>query len=91
MAQAFTSIMNKKIVDDDSDTPKPVVAAPEDVTLLKYKKKARDLDEKLALEDADHKKRILKEQRRLLGRLLPTKADNEHERSLQIIATKGVV
>ena len=45
MALAFTSIMNKKIVDDDSDTPKP---QQEDVTLLKYKKKARDLDEKLA-------------------------------------------
>jgi hypothetical protein len=89
MALAFTSIMNKKIVDDDSDTPKP--QQQEDVTLLKYKKKARDLDEKLAQEDADHKKRILKEQRRLLGRLLPTKADTEHERSLQIIATKGVV
>ena len=71
--------MNKKIVDDDSDTPKP---QQEDVTLFKYKKKARDLDEKLAQEDADHKKRILKEQRRLLGRLLPTKADTEHERSL---------
>ena len=26
-----------------------------------------------------------------MGRLLPTKADNEHERNLQIIATKGVV
>lgn len=90
MAAAFTSIMNKKIAADDSDTPNPN-KAPEDVTLLKYKKKARDLDEKLAQEDADHKKRILKEQRRLMGRLLPTKSEIEHERSLQIIATRGVV
>jgi Rrp15p len=88
MAAAFTSIMNKKIMEDESDTPKPEAA---DVTLVKYKKKVRDLDDKLAKEDAENKKRLLKEQRRLMGRIMPTKADNEYERSLQIIATKGVV
>lgn len=79
MAAAFTSIMNKKIVEDESDTPKPEAA---DVTLVKYKKKVRDLDDKLAKEDAENKKRLLKEQRRLMSRIMPTKADNEYERSL---------
>lgn len=49
------------------------------------------MDAKIAQEEADNKKRLLKEQRRLMGRLLPTKGENEHERALQIIATKGVV
>ena len=26
-----------------------------------------------------------------MGRVIPTKADTEHERGLQIVATKGVV
>ena len=54
MAAAFSSIMNKKL----GDTPEVTEA---DVTLAKYKKKARDVDEKIAVEDAENKKRILKE------------------------------
>lgn len=90
MAAAFSSILNKKIT-EEGDTPTQAAAPIQDVTLVKYKKKARDVDEKIAADEAETKKRLLKEQRRLMGRLLPTKADNEHERSLQIIATKGVV
>ncbi len=79
MAAAFTSIMNKKL----GDTPTSEVAQEAaDVTLAKYKKKARDVDEKIAVEDAENKKRILKEQRRLMGRILPLKSDHEHERAL---------
>ena len=37
------------------------------------------------------KKRIIKEQIRLMGRHIPTAEDEDHERELQIIATKGVV
>jgi hypothetical protein len=45
----------------------------------------------LAKDDEAHKKRQQKEQTRLMGRILPTKDDFEHERTLQIVATKGVV
>ena len=61
------------------------------MTLAKYKKKQRDLDTKKAEEDAAHRKRQQKEERRLMGRLMPTKAEADYERDLQIIATKGVV
>ncbi len=77
MSAAFTSIMNKKI-GEEGDTP----TQTQDVTLVKYKKKARDIDEKIAKDDAETKKRFLKEQRRLMGRLIPTKAEAEHERTL---------
>ena len=83
MADAFKSIMAKKINEDGQ---------PQDNTVLvKYKKKERDIEEKKAEEDAELKKRQAKEKQRLMGRRLPTKDDNEHERELQIIATKGVV
>ena len=77
MAAAFTSIMNKKI-GDDADTP----TQSQDVTLVKYKKKARDIDDKIAKDEAETKKRLLKEQRRLMGRMIPTKGEAEHERNL---------
>lgn len=87
MADAFKSIMNKTIMEDGDD---PVTARPETV-LTKYKKKERDLNATLAEEEAETKKRHLKEQMRLMGRAIPNKHDDERERSLQIIATKGVV
>ena len=89
MADAFRSIMSKKINEAPIDTP--VAPAISDATLSKYKKKTREADEKIAKEDEEQKKRIKKEQQRLLGRVIPTKSEMEHERSLQIIATKGVV
>lgn len=85
MAEAFKSIMAKKITEPGDDAP------GEDVVLAKYKKKGRDLDAMNAADAEAHKKRVLKEQQRLMGRVLPSKTDYEHERSLQIIATKGVV
>ena len=59
--------------------------------MAKYKKKARDLDELKAKEESERKKAALKEKQRLMGRRIPTKEDNEKDRSLAIIATKGVV
>jgi len=59
--------------------------------LAKYKKKARDLDAAKAVEDAEKKKSNLKEKQRLMGRRIPTRDDAEKERSLAIIATRGVV
>ena len=88
MSAAFQSIMKKRISDDeDSDAPK----VREDLTLSKYKKKTRELDARKEQEEEAQKRRQQKEQRRLMGRLLPTKAEVEYERELQIIATKGVV
>jgi hypothetical protein len=54
MADAFKSIMNKKIDEMPVDTPASLKV---DATLLKYKKKTRDADEKIAKEDAELKKR----------------------------------
>lgn len=59
--------------------------------MAKYKKKARDLDALKAKEEIERKKQALKEKQRLMGRRLPTKEDNERERNLAIIATKGIV
>ena len=59
--------------------------------MAKYKKKARDLDAAKAVEDAEKKKSNLKEKQRLMGRRIPTRDDAEKERSLAIIATRGVV
>ena len=59
--------------------------------LSKYKKKSRDLDASIAQTETETKKRLAKEAARLLGRILPSKSEYEHERSLQIVATKGVV
>ena len=59
--------------------------------MAKYKKKARDLDEQKAKEEAERKKQAVKEKQRLMGRRIPTKEDAEKERSLAITATKGIV
>ena len=83
MADAFKSIMAKKIDEEGQ--------VQDNTVLVKYKKKERDIEERKAEEDAELKKRQAKERQRLMGRRLPTKDDNEHERELQIIATKGVV
>jgi hypothetical protein len=81
MADAFRSIMAKKIT-EPGDAPSQTPSQPKDVVLSKYKKKSRDLDAALAKDDEATKKRQLKEQTRLMGRVLPTKEDYEHERSL---------
>ena len=59
--------------------------------LIKYKKKARDIAEEKALREKEHKARVAKEKQRLMGRRIPTKSDNDKERALQIVATKGVI
>ena len=50
--------------------------------MAKYKKPERVIEETKAVEDEAHKKRILKEKQRLMGRRIPMKDDNEHEREL---------
>ncbi len=71
-----------------SEEEKPVTAEP---VLAKYKKKARDIEASKIKDEKDRRKRALKEKQRLMGRVMPSKTDMEHERELQIIATKGVV
>ena len=92
MASAFKAIMSKKIseVDKEGVSTETPVASTETI-LAKYKKKARDLDELKATEEAEKKKQNLKEKQRLMGRRLPTKDESEKERNLAITATKGVV
>jgi len=90
MASAFNAIMSKQFEEPQPNTT-TAAAATQDLTLAKYKKKSREADEALAKEEQEKKKRVVKEQRRLLGRILPMKADEEYERGLQIIATRGVV
>ena len=59
--------------------------------MSKYKKPARQQDEEKQDEDELAKKRQVKEKQRLMGRVIPTEDGAEHERELQIIATKGVI
>ena len=59
MADAFRSIMSKKISEAPIDTP--AASTVSDATLTKYKKKTREADEKIAKEEAELKKRQKKE------------------------------
>ena len=74
MSDAFKSIMAKKIDEEGQ--------VEENAVLVKYKKKERVIEEQKVKEDAEIKKRQAKERQRLMGRRLPTKDDNEHEREL---------
>ena len=92
MASAFKMIMAKKLGDEaDEPTGAQIPEVKSDAILAKYKKKARDLDEAKAKEEVERKKAAQKEKQRLMGRRIPTKEDAEKERSLAIVATKGVV
>ena len=59
MSAAFAQIMNKHIQSDDSDAPKS--EAKGDLTLVKYKKKSRELDARREQEEEAHRKRLQKE------------------------------
>ena len=59
--------------------------------LAKYKRPSKEISEELRVEAELRKKQAAKEKIRLMGRHIPTVDDEEHERELQIIATKGVV
>ena len=74
MSDAFKSIMAKKIDEEGQ--------VEENAVLVKYKKKERVIEEQKVKEDAETKKRQAKERQRLMGRRMPTKDDNEHEREL---------
>jgi len=64
----------------------------EDCPILSRNYRPFKLLEKERKEIKDKKDRMVQsEQKRLQGRLFPTKDDNEYEKSLQMIATKGVV
>lgn len=54
-------------------------------------KKRRKMQEKAAEKEKDRQRRKLHEKLRTMGRVVPSRDDMDHERELQIIATKGVV
>ena len=78
-AAAFQSILSKRIDEDKTDEP----------ILAKYKRPAKEVTEEQTKENELKQKRLDKEKLRLMGRHIPTAADEEHERELAIIATKG--
>lgn len=89
LADAFKTIMNKKI--DENPEDQAALVQQSEPILAKYKKRAREVEEERVKTEADAKKRAIKEKQRLMGRVIPTKLTNEKERELAIIATKGVV
>lgn len=74
--------------DSDQDGTEPAKAEP---ILSKYRKPAADAERERKEEEAARLQRIKKEKQRLQGRVLPRKEDEEHERNLIRMATKGVV
>lgn len=80
-AAAFQSIINKKI--DVTKSAEPILA--------KYKRPSKEVTEENKKEAELRKKRLEKEKIRLMGRHIPTGDDEEHERELAIVATRGVV
>jgi hypothetical protein len=59
--------------------------------LAKYKRPGKEVTEEQRKESELRQKRLEKERIRLMGRHLPTVDDEDHERELQIVATKGIV
>ena len=59
--------------------------------LSKYKKPAAVAQAEKTKEDEEKEKRLRRDLQRAQGRKMPSKADEEHERNLVRIATKGVV
>ncbi|CDW82911.1 UNKNOWN [Stylonychia lemnae] len=82
-ASAFQSIISKKL---DESTVQAVKDGP---ILAKYKKPAKEVSEEKQRENEMKQKRQEKERIRIMGRTIPTAEDEERERELQIIATKG--
>ena len=62
-----------------------------DPILSKYKAPTVKADAVILNEEQERKKRVLKEKQRVKGRIIPKRGEEEHERSLVLIATKGVV
>lgn len=83
-ASAFQSIINKKL--DNDKTPS---LASEGPILAKYKKPAKEVSEEKKKEHEMKLKKQEKERVRIMGRHIPTVGDEERERELQIIATRG--
>ena len=59
--------------------------------LSKYRKPAKEAAKDKKLEEIEKAKRIAKEKQRLMGRKVPEREQEPHERELMRIATKGVV
>lgn len=74
--------------DSDQDGAEPAKAEP---ILSKYRKPAADAERERKEEEVARLRRIKKEKQRLQGRVFPKKDDEEHERTLIRMATKGVV
>ena len=59
--------------------------------LSKYKKPAAVAQAEKTKEEEERENKLRKDMQRAQGRRIPSKADEEHERNLIRIATKGVV
>ena len=87
LADAFKSIMNKKIADEEAHLDHFAAAQKKEIDVLseeekpataepvlaKYKKKARDIEASKVKDEKDRRKRALKEKQRLMGRVMPSK------------------
>jgi Rrp15p len=71
-ANAFQTILNRKVDDDKVDQP----------ILAKYKRPSKEVSEEMKRESELRQKRGEKERLRLMGRHIPTAEDEEHEREL---------
>ena len=59
--------------------------------LSRYKRPANQVREEKATEEAERARRVEKERQRVQGRAIPKPEQEEHERELVRIATKGIV
>ena len=64
-------------------TPEPI--------LQKYKRPEVAADAEKALEDEEKAKRLAKEKQRRQGRMMPSRDGETYEKSLVLVATKGIV
>lgn len=85
----------KKFKDDASliseKEKKVKVKAVETPILAKYKAPSARAEAERTKIDEELAKKLEKEKQRSMGRKIPTKDDETYERSLVLIATKGVV
>ena len=80
--------MDKKQKSFEEDTKQKSESEP---ILSKYKAPSTKADKQIAEEEEERKKRVLKEKQRMQGKVIPSRGDEQHERNLVLIATKGVV
>ena len=65
---------------------------PESAPILsKYKKPSASVEKDNIKEEQERLARIKREKQRMQGRVMPSRDEEDHERGLVLIATKGVV